>query len=56
MSIAFVIVCFLPQIPLRAANHPVLDETGMAIEDEFAQSDSDRQPRKQTARNDRTAS
>lgn len=46
ISIALVMLFFLPEIPLRASNKPALEEAGIQLEDELAQSDAEHQPRK----------
>lgn len=39
MAVAFIAVLFLPQISLRKSNRPVLEEVGVELEEEMAQSD-----------------
>jgi len=45
-TIAFVIVFFLPEVPLRRTAHPVYEEAGMKLDEELGQSDANHQPRK----------
>jgi EmrB/QacA subfamily drug resistance transporter len=47
MIIALVLVCFLPEIPLRKSHRPALEEMGIELEEEFGQSDEGHQPGKQ---------
>jgi EmrB/QacA subfamily drug resistance transporter len=49
MLVALVIVLFLPEVPLRKSDRPVMEEAGVLLEDELGQSDEDCQPRVQTA-------
>ncbi len=53
MCVALVFVFFLPQIPLRSSERPATEEAGVLLEDEFAQSDEDCQPRAHAADNKR---
>ncbi|MFH1098169.1 MAG: hypothetical protein ABH886_11480 [Candidatus Desantisbacteria bacterium] len=39
MFLAFIVVLFLPQIPLRKTNRPVLEEIGIELEEEMGQND-----------------
>lgn len=39
MAIAFVAVCFLPQIEIRKSHRPALEEIGIELEEELAQED-----------------
>jgi hypothetical protein len=48
MLVALVIVLFLPEVPLRKSDRPVIEEAGVLLEDELGQSDEDCQPRVQT--------
>jgi EmrB/QacA subfamily drug resistance transporter len=50
MVVALVVVCFLPQIPLRKSNEPVVRETGRLLEDELAQTDDECHPRMEAAK------
>jgi len=45
MCIAFVVVLFLPQIPLRKSAQPAAQEVGTILDDELAQSDKRHEPR-----------
>lgn len=49
MCVALVLVLFLPQIPLRSSDRPAMEEAGVLLEDELAQSDKDCQPRWEAA-------
>jgi hypothetical protein len=49
MLVALVIVLFLPEVPLRKSDRPVMEEAGVLLEDELGQSDEDCQPRVQAA-------
>jgi EmrB/QacA subfamily drug resistance transporter len=37
MSVAFVVVCFLPEIPLRKSDKPAMEIEGEVLQDEFGQ-------------------
>lgn len=43
--VAFFLVFFLPEIPLRASHKPALEEAGVELEDELGQSDEEYQSR-----------
>ncbi|MGV3529551.1 MAG: DHA2 family efflux MFS transporter permease subunit [Flavisolibacter sp.] len=45
MLVALVTVFFLPEIPLRRSNRPVMEDIGIELEDELGQSDKESQPR-----------
>ncbi len=45
MIVSLVIVFFLPEVPLRKAERPVMEEAGVILEDELGQSDDENQPR-----------
>jgi EmrB/QacA subfamily drug resistance transporter len=45
MSISLIIVFFLPEVPLRKAERPAMQEAGVMLEDELGQSDDESQPR-----------
>jgi hypothetical protein len=45
--IALVFVFFLPEVPLRKAERPAMEEAGVMLEDELGQSDDENQPRLQ---------
>lgn len=45
MAVALIIVFFLPEVPLRKADRPAMEETGVMLEDELGQSDDESQPR-----------
>ncbi|MFH1562890.1 MAG: MDR family MFS transporter [Nitrospirota bacterium] len=45
MFMAFIVVLFLPQIPLRKTNRPALEEIGLELEAEFGQADIKHEPR-----------
>lgn len=45
MCVALVFVFFLPELPLRKAEHPAMEETALLLEDELGQSDKESQPR-----------
>lgn len=45
MVVSLVIVVFLPEIPLRKSERPVLEEAGMEMEDQMGHSDKRYQPR-----------
>jgi EmrB/QacA subfamily drug resistance transporter len=49
MIIAFIVVFFLPEIPLRKTERPAMEEAGIMLEDEFGNADDEYQPRVQTA-------
>ncbi len=51
MVVAFVVVFFLPEIPLRSSHQPAMAEAGVLLEDELGQSDDQCQPREQAASN-----
>jgi EmrB/QacA subfamily drug resistance transporter len=46
ISVAMILVCFLPQIPLRSSKMPVVEEAGILLDDELGQNDEEHQPRK----------
>lgn len=46
MLIAVIVVCFLPEIPLRKSGLPATEEAGIILEDELGQADKESQPRK----------
>lgn len=48
MIIAFIVVFFLPEIPLRKTERPAMEEAGIMLEDEFGNADDEYQPRVQT--------
>ncbi|WP_276134735.1 MDR family MFS transporter [Polluticoccus soli] len=48
MLVALIVVFFLPEIPLLKAKHPIVEEAGIMLEDEFGQSDDEAQPRTYT--------
>jgi hypothetical protein len=54
MCISLGFVFFLPQIPLRSSDRPAMEEAGVLLEDELAQSDKDCQPRAHAADNKRS--
>ena len=45
LAVALIIVFFLPEVPLRKADRPAMEETGVMLEDELGQSDDESQPR-----------
>jgi len=45
MAVALIIVFFLPEVPLRKAERPAMQEAGVILEDELGQSDDESQPR-----------
>jgi EmrB/QacA subfamily drug resistance transporter len=47
MSASLIIVFFLPEVPLRKAEHTAMQEAGVMLEDELGQSDDENQPRAQ---------
>ena len=49
MTVALIIVFFLPEIPLRKSARPAMEETGIMLEDELGNADDDCQPRMQAA-------
>jgi EmrB/QacA subfamily drug resistance transporter len=47
MLVSLMIVLFLPEIPLRKSDRPVMEEAGVLLDDELGHSDEDCQPRMQ---------
>lgn len=47
MVLALIVVFFLPEVPLRKKDHPVMQEIGETLEEELGQSDDESQPRVQ---------
>lgn len=45
MAVSLIIVFFLPEVPLRKADRPAMQEAGVILEDELGQSDDNHQPR-----------
>ena len=39
MIVAFIAVLFLPEVPLRKSNRPVMEEIGVELEDEMGHRD-----------------
>jgi len=54
MIVALIVVFFLPEIPLRKSERPVVEEAGVLLEDELGHSDEDCQPRVQAAKAERS--
>ncbi|HWJ90232.1 MAG TPA: MDR family MFS transporter [Flavisolibacter sp.] len=50
MLVAFIVVFFLPEIPLRRSNKPAVQETGTLLEDELGEGDDDCHTAAQAAR------
>jgi hypothetical protein len=45
MAVSLIFVFFLPEVPLRKAERPAMEEAGVMLEDELGQSDDENQPR-----------
>lgn len=51
MALSLVVVLFLPEIPLRKTDRPMLEEAGVVLEDELGHSDEEWQPRAMAEKN-----
>lgn len=45
MVLSFIVVLFLPEIPLRKTDRPMMEEAAVELEDQFGHSDQESQPR-----------